>query len=72
MWSVLPAECLTRQFPVSKAPERKPKSVTLVPGVSLVCRDPSPGDGEKLLLAPPPNIVENEKLEVFWEEFLQA
>lgn len=72
MWLVLPAERLTWQFPVSKAPERNPKLVTVVPGVSLVCREPSAGDVEKLLLAPPPNIVENEKLEIFWEEFLEA
>jgi len=83
MRSGLPAEYSTLQFPVSKTPKRIPELVTLLRSVfpghqpqpeltRVVPHHRSPGDAEKLLLAPPPNIVENQKLEIFWEEFLQV
>lgn len=83
MQLALPAKYLTLQFPVSKTPERNAKLVSLLPSVFSVHQPKpelpqgspsplSPGDAERLLLAPPPNIVENQKLEIFWEECLQA
>ena len=82
MQLVLPAEYLTLQFPVSKTPEKHkvgdfaPQRVLSAPASARATQGSpsplSPGDAEKLLLAPAPNIVENQKLEIFWEEFLQA